>query len=127
MDLRVNFGPVRGDFKSVRVDLGLLVLISGLKEPDLGLRGMGGMDGQTEGWMEGRTDGQMDRWINGCKEIHPCVLQDIGPLGPIHKKGTDRPMDKPIDPPTNLWTNKVGCGVVYLGFFSALRSCWHMT
>ena len=27
------------------------------------------------------TDKQMD----GCKEIHPCVLQDIGPLG-LHPK-----------------------------------------
>ena len=23
----------------------------------------------------------------GCLEIHPCVLQDIGPLGPLPKKG----------------------------------------
>ena len=23
---------------------------------------------------------------DGCKEIHPCVLQDIGPLGPLPKK-----------------------------------------
>ena len=31
----------------------------------------------------GRTDGRTD----GRKEIHPCVLQDIGPLGPLPKKG----------------------------------------
>ena len=29
-----------------------------------------------------QTDGRM----NGRKEIHPCVLQDIGPLGPLPKK-----------------------------------------
>ena len=34
----------------------------------------GGTDGRTEG----RTDGRM--------EIPPCVLQDIGPLGPLPKK-----------------------------------------
>ena len=34
--------------------------------------------GRTDGWMEGRTDGRL--------EIHPCVLQDIGPLGPLPKK-----------------------------------------
>ena len=27
------------------------------------------------GWTEGRTDGRL--------EISPCVLQDIGPLGPL--------------------------------------------
>ena len=30
----------------------------------------------------GLTDGRMD----GHPEIHPCVLQDIGPLGPLPKK-----------------------------------------
>ena len=30
---RANFGPDRGDFRYERVDLGLLGLISGLKEP----------------------------------------------------------------------------------------------
>ena len=34
--------------------------------------------GPTEGRMEGQTEGRM--------EIHPCVLQDIGPLGPLPKK-----------------------------------------
>ena len=32
---RANFGPKRGDFGSDRVDLGLIGLISGLKEPVL--------------------------------------------------------------------------------------------
>ena len=26
-------------------------------------------------------------WIDRCKEMHFCVLQDIGPLGPLPKKG----------------------------------------
>ena len=69
---RGNFGPERGDFRSERVDLGRIGPISGLKEPDLGLSGLGG------GGMYGRTYGR--------KEIHPCVLQDIGPLGPLPKK-----------------------------------------
>ena len=34
------------------------------------------------GGMDGRTDGRTD----GCLEIHPCVLQDLGPLGPLPKK-----------------------------------------
>ena len=39
---RGNFGPERGDFRSERVDLGRIGPISGLKEPDLGLSGLGG-------------------------------------------------------------------------------------
>ena len=39
---------------------------------------LGGGDVRTDGRMYGRTDGR--------KEIHPCVLQDIGPLGPLPKK-----------------------------------------
>ena len=62
---RANFGPERGDFRSKRVGLGLIGLISSLKEPDLVLSGLRG----------GCTD--------GCKEIHPRVLQDIGPLRPL--------------------------------------------
>ena len=43
-----------------------------------------------------RTDGQTDR----CKEIHPCVLQDIGPLGPLPKKDIREPekLEKPEKP-----------------------------
>ena len=43
-------------------------------------------DGRTDGWTDGRTDGQTDGRTDGCLEIHPCVLQDIGPLGPLPKK-----------------------------------------
>ena len=60
--------------------MGLIGLISGLKELDLGLSGLrcGGTYGRTDGRTYVRTDGR--------KEIHPCVLQDIGPLGPLPKK-----------------------------------------
>ena len=37
---------------------------------------MGGT--RTDGWTEGQMDGHL--------EIHPCFLQDIGPLGPLPKK-----------------------------------------
>ena len=37
-----------------------------------------GGDGPKDGRTEGRKDGRL--------EIHPCVLQDIGPLGPLPKK-----------------------------------------
>ena len=36
---------------------------------------------QGRGGTDGRTDGRPD----GCMEIHPCVLQDIGPLGLLPK------------------------------------------
>ena len=55
-----DYGPERADLRPERADLG----------PE---RGLGG-DVRTEG----RTDGRL--------EIHPCVLQDIGPLGPLPKK-----------------------------------------
>ena len=42
-----------------------------------GLRSFGG---------EGQTYGGMYRWTDRHLEIHPCVLQDIGPLGPLPKK-----------------------------------------
>ena len=35
---------------------------------------------------EGRTDVWTYVRMNGRLEIHPCVLQDIGPLGPLPKK-----------------------------------------
>ena len=53
--------------------------ISGPSRLDEGLRPLKGGDGRTEGRTDGRTDGRM--------EIHPCVLQDIGPLEPLPKKG----------------------------------------
>ena len=34
----------------------------------------------------GGTYGRTDVRTDGRKEIHPCVLQDIGPLGPLPKK-----------------------------------------
>ena len=52
-------GPERADLGSERADLG----------PE---RGLGG----------GRTYVRTYRRL----EIHPCVLQDIGPLGPLPKK-----------------------------------------
>ena len=71
MDLRglilrlrgLSFRPERADFGPERADLG----------PE---RGLGG--GRTDGRTYVRTDGRL--------EIHPCVLQDIGPLGPLPKK-----------------------------------------
>ena len=56
--------------------MGLFKLVSGLKEPDLGLTGLVGTHRGTEG--------QMDRQTDGHREIHPCVLQ--GPLGLLPKK-----------------------------------------
>ena len=41
---RANFGRKRGDFRSDMVDLGLIGLISGLKEPVMGLSGLGGWE-----------------------------------------------------------------------------------
>ena len=41
--------------------------------------------------------------MDGCMEIHPCVLQDIGPLGPLPKKdkskmkGLERAKEKRIE------------------------------
>ena len=67
--MRANFGPETGDFTSERVDMGLLGLISGLKEPDLGLRGLGG----------GCMDGRMDVWTDGWK-IFP-FYRTSSPIG----------------------------------------------
>ena len=41
-----------------------------------------GGDGRKDGRKDGRTEGRKD----GRLEIPPCVLQDIGPLGPLPKK-----------------------------------------
>ena len=40
---------------------------------------------------ERRTYGRMDVQTDGRKEIHPCILQDIGPLGLLPKKGCYSP------------------------------------
>ena len=53
----------------------------------------GGADGQPYG----RTYGCMD----GHLKIHPCVLQDISPLGPLPKKGTNRPTNQPTNQQTD--------------------------
>ena len=42
----------------------------------------GQTDKRTDRWTDGQTDGRMD----GRMEIRPCVLQDIGSLGPLPKK-----------------------------------------
>ena len=65
--------------------MGLRGLIWGLRGLIWGLRGAGGGDG----WMDGQMYGHL--------EIHPCVLQDIGPLGPLPKKGTDQLTNQPVD------------------------------
>ena len=39
---------------------------------------------QTSGRIDGRTDGWMARRMY---QIHPCVLRDINPLGPLPKNG----------------------------------------
>ena len=67
MGLRgLSFRPERADFGFQRADFGL-------ERADLGPeRGLGG-------GTYVRTYGRL--------EIHPCVLQDIGPLGPLPKKG----------------------------------------
>ena len=65
MGLRgLSFGPERADFGFERANFGL-------ERADLGPeRGLRGGDVRTYGRLE----------------IHPCVLQDIGPLGPLPKK-----------------------------------------
>ena len=42
----------------------------------------GGGDGRKDGWKDGQKGGRKD----GHLEIPPCVLKDIGPLGPLPKK-----------------------------------------
>ena len=79
LDLRgLSFGPENADFGPERANFGLERVDLG---PERGLRG--------------GTDGRMDRRMCGCMEIHPCVLQDIGPLGPLPKKeGKDKKGNK---------------------------------
>ena len=71
------------DLKPGELYQGLTGLISGHGGQKTGLRVLvwvlNGPRGGTEGRTEGRKDGRL--------EIHPCVLQDIGPLGPLPKKG----------------------------------------
>ena len=46
------------------------------------------MDGRKDGWTDGQTDGQTEGRTDGRFKISPCVLQEIGPLGPLPKKQT---------------------------------------
>ena len=78
------------DLKPGELYQGLTGLVSGHGGQKTGLRVLvwvlngprwGG--GQTEGRKDRRTEGRKD----GRLEIPPCVLQDIGPLGPLPKKG----------------------------------------
>ena len=39
-----------------------------------------------DGWKDGRTEGQTEGQMDERLEIPPCVLQDIGPLGPLPKE-----------------------------------------
>ena len=39
-------------------------------------------------------DGRTDRRTDGRMEIHPCVLQDIGPLGPLPKKSVKSKLEE---------------------------------
>ena len=48
------------------------------------------MDTCTDRRLNGRMDGRL--------EIHPCVLQDIGPLGPLPKKGVELEYDAHFGP-----------------------------
>ena len=47
----------------------------------------------------GRTDRRTDRRTDGRTYVmvHPCVLQDIGPLGPLPKKGDTENREKDGD------------------------------
>ena len=79
---RANLGSERADFRPGRVDFGPHRSVLGSERADVGReRGLSGL----------RGDGRTDRWTDGRLEKHPCVLQDIGPTGPLPKKGTDGP------------------------------------
>ena len=68
---RSDLRPGRPDFRPGRPDFRL-------KSRFQASVGWTGASGLGRGEMDGRTD--------RCMEIHPCVLQDIGPLGPLPKK-----------------------------------------
>ena len=71
MGLRgLSFGPERADFGFERANFGLERADSG---PERG------------------GDVRTDVRTYGRLEIHPCVLQDISPLGPLPKKGISWP------------------------------------
>ena len=79
------------DLKPGELYQGLTGLISGHGGQKTGLRVLvwvllwswgGGTDGRKDGRTEGRKDGRL--------EIPPCVLQDIGPLGPLPKKEEEK-------------------------------------
>ena len=76
--------------------LGLRGLILGLRGLILGLRGLiWGLRGASGGGHTyGRTYGRL--------EIHPCVLQDIGPLGPLPKNLNIKLGNYPSSTPFNL-------------------------
>ena len=77
--MRPVFGPGRPDFGCGRPDFGPEACFWPT-EPDFGLRRSRSGPGRPK---LGRMEGQMDRRTDGHMEIHPCVLQDIGPLGPL--------------------------------------------
>ena len=74
---QANFHPQRAYFKPERTVLGPQRADSGSRRARLELERPEG-DVWTYVWMYGETDGRL--------EIHPCVLQDIGPLRPLLKK-----------------------------------------
>ena len=66
-------------------------------------------DGRTDEEMDGRTDGRMDGRMDRRLEIHPCVLQDIGPLGPLPKKHLKHSFSHfwtRVHGPTDRWTDR---------------------
>ena len=89
MELKELILGLRGLILSLRgLILGLRGLILGLRGLILGLRGLiWGLRGASEG--DVRMDGRTDVRTYGRLEIHPCVLQDIGPLGPLPNKRTE--------------------------------------
>ena len=66
---RLDLRPERPDLRPERLDLSP----ERLEKLQRG--------GRMDGWTDGRTDGRTYIIFS------PCVLQDIGPLGPLPKKG----------------------------------------